>query len=83
LHGGTYEEAGVTRSVLAYVRSDGEQRFLVALNLTGHAAELPELVRRLRGTLEESTLDASRGAPFDGRATLAANEGLVIRLAWA
>jgi hypothetical protein len=66
--------------VLAYLRSDGEQPFLVALNLTRREAQLPEGARHFRGTVEASTLEGTGRARFDGRATLAANEGLVVRL---
>lgn len=80
LHGGTWEEVGVAGSVVAYLRTDADRRFLVALNLGGRAAHLPQAAAELRGEILVSTLNATAGARFDLRTSLAPNEGLVVVL---
>jgi alpha-glucosidase len=80
LHSGAWQEVGVARSVLAYLRTDADRRFLVALNLAARAAELPQAAAELSGTILVSTLNPTAGGQFAPRSSLAPNEGLVVLL---
>jgi alpha-glucosidase len=80
---GSYEPLGSTGSVLAYRRAtvDGSgDPFVVLLNLTNAEAALPAAARAVSGTVEVSTLDAAGGTTWDGDRSLAAHEGVVIRV---
>ena len=74
---GEFHALGRQGNVLAYVRSDGEREFGVALNLGSTPAAM-EIGRR--GAVAISTLPGRDGAPIDGTVELAADEGVVIEL---
>lgn len=83
LHAGQWRDLGAHDSALAYLRTDGERRFLVALNLSARAQALPTMARALRGRIAVATEATDRrrhGEAFDGRSGLAADEGVVVLL---
>jgi alpha-glucosidase len=71
-------EDGTDDGCLAYVRSAGEERKLVALNLTGDSAAV-----RFggHGTVLLSTALDRDAVPVEGVASLRPNEGVIIDLA--
>ncbi|HEX6142305.1 MAG TPA: alpha-amylase family glycosyl hydrolase, partial [Geminicoccaceae bacterium] len=74
---GGYHEVRSERGVLAYVRGEGERRFLVALNLSheAHVLALPAEGRiRLTTSLERE------GEAVRGRLALAPEEGVIVEL---
>jgi alpha-glucosidase len=82
LHGGAWQEVSVAGSAMAYLRTDGDRRFAVALNLAGRVAELPPAATDFRGTVLVSTLGPTTAAVarFEARASLAPNEALLVLL---
>jgi alpha-glucosidase len=80
LHGGEWRDLGVSDSTLAYLRTDGERRFLIALNLASRPADLPTAAQGLRGRIEAATDYRRQTESFDGLAGLATDEGLVVLL---
>ncbi len=76
LHLGAYETLAVQGGALAYERSHGDQRLVVAVNLADVAQEvvLDGVVGRIRLT----TASAAPGGHFDGRLVLGAGDGVVI-----
>jgi alpha-glucosidase len=80
LNSGAWQEVGTTRSALAYLRTGGARRFLVALNLADRSTRLPRAAADLRGEVLISTLLPEKGGRFDGGQQLAPNEGLVVAL---
>lgn len=80
LHAGEWRDVGVNDSALAYVRADGARRFLVALNLASRRQAMPAAANGLRGRIEAATDHRRQGKSFDGRAGLAADEGVVVLL---
>ena len=80
LNVGEWHDCGHTQSALAYLRSAGSRRFLIAANLTGTAAPMPDDAAGFAGRVWLSTVRRASGerlAPADG---LAANEALVVEL---
>jgi alpha-glucosidase len=75
-----YEPVQADGDVLAYVRSDGQQRWLVALNLGTEPARLAPPGVRLAGRVELSTHPDRDGDEIEGELTLRGDEGLVLRL---
>jgi alpha-glucosidase len=80
LHAGEWRDLGASDSVLTYLRTDGERRFLIALNLAGWPAALPSEVTALGGRIEVATDHRRQGERFDPSAGLAADEGVVVLL---
>jgi alpha-glucosidase len=80
LNVGEWHDLGAAGTSLAYMRSDAERRFLVALNLAGQPSPVPKAARGLRGTVVISTLPDGPGVRFLERRELAADEGLLILL---
>jgi alpha-glucosidase len=78
LHAGEWQDAGATDSALAYLRSDGDRRFLVLVNLTDRPATLPAGLGGVRGRIVAATSVAREGGSFRPTERLAANEGLVV-----
>jgi alpha-glucosidase len=74
---GGYERVWSEGDVLAYIRTDGKTRFLVALNFGGEAASLPEVGE---GTVVLGTDRSREGAQVAGHLTLAPNEGAIVRI---
>ena len=75
-----YEPVQADGDVLAYVRSDGDERWLVALNLGGRPGRLAPPGVRLAGRVELSTHPDRDGDEVAGELTLRGDEGLVVRL---
>jgi alpha-glucosidase len=80
LHAGQWHDLGAAGSVLAYLRTDGARRVLVALNLRSRPAGLPPAARELIGRIQAATDHRRDGEPFDGHDGLASDEGLVVLL---
>ena len=77
---GEWHDLGNTSATVAYLRSDGARRFLIAANLTGTPAPTPDGAAGLSGRVRISTVHRASGdrhAPADG---LAANEALVVEV---
>jgi len=75
-----YEPVQADGDVLAYVRTDGDERWLVALNLGPHPGRLAPPGLAVAGRVELSThLDREGGAGIGG-ITLRSDEGLLVRL---
>jgi alpha-glucosidase len=81
LHAGDWEDAGATDATLAFLRSDGDRRFLVVVNLTDAPAALPAGLGGLKGQIVAATAVAREGGVFRPADGLAADEGLVVLLA--
>ena len=76
---GSYKPMDLPRSVFGYSRKLDSDTLIVLLNFSDHPQ--PIIVKDTIGTVQLSTnLDRVETA-FDGRVTLAANEGLVIEVA--
>jgi alpha-glucosidase len=75
-----YEPVQADGDVLAYVRSDGRERWLVALNLGPEPGRLAPPGVRLAGRVELSTHPDRDGDEIDGELTLRGDEGLVVQL---
>ncbi len=80
LHSGAWQDLGRAGSALAYLRTDGERRYLIALNLAGGPASLPAATLDMRGRIEVATSHQREGERFEPDAALAGDEGLVVRL---
>jgi alpha-glucosidase len=82
LHGGAWQEVGVGGSALAYLRTDGDRRFLVVLNLDSRPEELPLAAAELHGTILVSTVKPTTApaARFESRTSLGPNEALLVFL---
>jgi alpha-glucosidase len=79
LHGGAWSPVEADGSVLAYVRTGADARFLVALNLSGRAAALP--VGGIGGGRIVMGTHADRdGEGVQGRLELRGDEAVVVRL---
>jgi alpha-glucosidase len=80
LYGGTYRslDAGDERCFV-YLRQAGEQRRLVALNLTGEEATIALPAER-RGQVAISTYLDRQGQESPARLTLRPNGGLILEL---
>jgi alpha-glucosidase len=74
LHSGTVSEVRAEDGVLSYLRSDGQKRFQVLLNLTGEARPADALSGHLA---MNSFLDRNR-TTTGGRLSLRANEALIV-----
>jgi alpha-glucosidase len=77
LHAGDWAPVDADGAVLAYLRSHGATRLLVALNL---GAEPAALDFDGSGSVVLSTLPATAEARVGGRIDLRGNEGLILRL---
>jgi len=75
---GGYEEYSCEGSVIAWTRSYGDDRFLVALNLQGEPAGLA--LGGLAGTIELTTDLSGSGVPVSDHLPLSANQGVLVRL---
>lgn len=76
---GDYERVWHEGGVLAYVRTDGKRRFLIALNFGGEDASLP-LDGADSGTVVVSTGISRVGSQVTGSVDLAAHEGVIVAL---
>ena len=77
---GSWQDLGTAGSTLAYLRSDAERSFLVALNLAGAHSALPPAASSLSGSVAVSTLAGGAGERYANRSRLAPDEGLVVQL---
>jgi alpha-glucosidase len=77
LSGGAYEPVQADGDVLAYLRTGGDGRWLVALNLGPVAGRLDPAVR---GRVELATTPGREGERVEGGLDLAGDEGMVVRL---
>lgn len=74
---GGYERVWSSGDVLAYIRTDGETRFLIALNLGDTPATLPGIEP---GTVVIGTHPGRTGHDVDSALILDPNEGVLVRL---
>lgn len=79
LHAGAWEPTDAPDGVLAYRRSAGGRRFLVALNLGGETRSL-EMGRGTSGTVAVSTNPERDGEGVEWTLVLRGAEGVVVRL---
>jgi alpha-glucosidase len=77
LAAGAYEPVQADGDVLAYLRTGGDGRWLVALNLGPGAGRLD---LALRGRVELATTPDRDGERVEGGLDLAGDEGVVVRL---
>ena len=79
LHGGSYTSIDTSGDVIAYLRTAGERRFLVVLNLGEQSARLdgPEF----RGEIVIGTHQDREGDTVAGTVALRGDEGVVVELA--
>ena len=77
---GEWLDAGYTESAIAYVRSDGPRRFLVAANLTGTAAALPSAATGYSGRLLVSTTRLGPETDFQAQDDLAPDEAILVQI---
>jgi len=85
LHAGSYQPIDTTGDTYAYIRQDGEQKRLVALNFTGAPITLDlSAAGMAKGKVVISTMmDGSQSAPREVTLTavsLRANEGVIIEV---
>ncbi len=83
LQDGAYRDLGVAGDVLAYLRTSGRGRVLVALNLGSRSGPAPESVRGLSGRILVDSALARGGEAFDGSVPLGPDEGVVVDLGGA
>jgi alpha-glucosidase len=76
LRDGAIEDVRVAGSALSYVRTSGEERVEVHLNL----GKEPQEVRSSQGHILLTTLMDGAGAPVEGELTLEGGEGVLVRL---
>lgn len=74
---GDYERVWCEGDVLALIRTDGESRFLVALNFGGETATLPDVGE---GRVAIGTNRDRDGASVSDHLDLGPDEGVVVRL---
>ena len=77
---GRFEMVDSDGDVLAYVRRDGHGAFLVALNFGASPQMLRLPAHASAGTIARSTYLDRAGEQVDGRLSLRADEGLLVRL---
>lgn len=77
---GTYKRIVADRGLLTFLRQEGDERFVIALNLSGETATavLPD---DEKGTVLVSSGADREGQSVAGRIELAGNEGVVVKLA--
>ena len=80
LHGGSWHDMGCAPPVVAYLRTAGDQRFLICLNFSAAVAALPPGAARLGGRVVLSTLSVAAGERYDPARGLAGDEALVVQL---
>jgi len=74
---GRWEPVDARGDILAYLRAEGDTRFLVALNLASAAARLPGA---WAGEVTLSTRPDRDGEPVEGAVALGGDEAVVVRL---
>jgi alpha-glucosidase len=79
LHGGAWEPLDAGGDVLAYYRTGGERRFLVALNLGSEVAML-RMPKGSSGTVVLSTHPGREGEGVEWTVVLRGDEGVVVRM---
>jgi len=79
LHGGSFREVAAAGTVLAYERREGDDRFLIALNLGAEPASL-EMPESGGGTVVISTHADAEGTAVEGTLALRGDEGVVVRM---
>jgi len=77
---GAWHDLGHTGSVIAFLRTHGDRRFLIAVNLTSEPSPLPERALKFAGSVLISTLNSSGEALLDPSRGLAADEAIVMLL---
>lgn len=80
LHGGTYRGFQAPKGVFAYQRSAGRQTYVVLLNFTDTAKKVPLPPTAAAGHVVRSTMAGRQGEEVLREATLAPNEGVVVRI---
>ena len=78
LNMGSWQDLGIAGTTLAYVRSDGDRKFLVCLNLAHEPSPVPDAARQLRGRVVVSTLGMDGLGHFDPDRDLLPDEGSVV-----
>jgi alpha-glucosidase len=76
---GDYERVWHDSGVLAYTRTDGNRRFLIALNFGGDATALPSDATA-SGTIVVGTTISRVGSRVEGDVNLAGHEGVIVAL---
>jgi alpha-glucosidase len=77
---GGYQPVATTGDLLAYIRKDGNERFLVALNLGGEPHSLSVAVLGFAGSTVLSTYMDRENEPETTDFGLRAHEGIIVRL---
>ena len=80
LNVGDWHDLGRNKCAVAYLRSDGDRRILVAANLTSSATPVPMAAHDLSGEILLCTTEVSPTRQFDGQKELAPNEAVVVLL---
>ena len=77
---GSYQPVVASGDLLLYIRTHGQQRILVALNLGAEPALVSSQAQHWRGRLLLSSFLDRDGEPIDGEIALRADEGVVVEL---
>jgi alpha-glucosidase len=77
LHEGDYRSFDAPPGVFLYARSQGDERYLIALNFTAHPLACPPPESVSRATVRLSTYLDREGETLEGQIELRADEGLV------
>lgn len=80
LHAGAYRAFQSPDGVFAYERAEDEDRFLVLLNLTRRAQEVPLPPHAVQGTVVLSTHPVSSRKKVTYHVALYPNEGLIVQV---
>jgi alpha-glucosidase len=80
LNMGDWHDLGGNDGAVAFVRSDGDRRILVAANLTPSRSSVPAAAKDFSGEILLSTIQVSPARRFNGREHLAPDEALVVLL---
>jgi alpha-glucosidase len=77
---GDWQDLGRKGGALAYLRTDGNRRFLVAANLTSSPTALPQAAVELSGQIALSARNPGIRGSFSGHASLAPDDAVVVLL---
>jgi alpha-glucosidase len=78
LNVGEWRDLGRNDAAIAYLRSDGERRFMVVANLTDKPCAVPVAARDCGGRVVLSTVDPNASGRFDPSGQMAANEAMLV-----
>jgi len=83
LHGGSYRGLQAPEGVFAYQRTGGGETYVVLLNFTAAAKQVPLPPMVASGQVVRSTQAGRQGEEVHWEAALAPNEGMVVRIGGA